>query len=176
MNFGEIYHLKILWFDIFDQNRDFLKTNIFIVNLAISDLCMLSTQGLPCVIYAFDSDHWIYGPLALLSLFWRVELKLFFCSLVSKYVICMYPYQVNNVAYRHNEVIIKFSPKLLLQHVQDTFIICRFSQHDKLMPRFISKEGLLQRYTEKKEPWNIMIVMAKLGKNCMESRWKIGFL
>ena len=54
----------------------------------------------------------------------------------------MYPYQVNNVAYRHNEVIIKFSLKLLLQHVQDTFIICRFSQHDKLMPRFISKEGL----------------------------------
>ena len=27
---------------------------------------------------------------------------------------CMYPYQVNNVAYRHNEVIIKFSLKLLL--------------------------------------------------------------
>ena len=51
------------------QNPDFLKTNIFIVNLAISDLCMLSTQGLPCVIYAFDSDHWIYGPLQLLSLF-----------------------------------------------------------------------------------------------------------
>ena len=62
----------------------------------------------------------------------------------------MYPYQVNNVAYRHNEVIIKFSLKLLLQHVQDTFIICRFSQHDKLMPRFSSKEGLLQRCTEKK--------------------------
>ena len=73
-----------------------------------------------------------------IQLFWRISENggfkegrrtktLFFCSLMSKYVICMYPYQVNNVAYRHNEVIIKFSLKLLLQHVQDTFIICRFS-------------------------------------------------
>ena len=34
-----------------------MQTNISIVNLAISDLCMMTTQGLPCLIYAFDSDH-----------------------------------------------------------------------------------------------------------------------
>ena len=76
MNFGEKFPPPnpLIWdFQILKDNRseiqnpEFLKTNIFIVNLAISDLCMLSTQGLPCVIYAFDSDHWIYGPLQLLE-------------------------------------------------------------------------------------------------------------
>merc|ERR1711936_494151 len=36
-------------------------TNIFIVNLAFSDLCMMTTQGLPCVINAFVSDFWMWG-------------------------------------------------------------------------------------------------------------------
>ena len=36
-------------------------TNIFIVNLAFSDMCMITTQGLPCVINAFASDHWMFG-------------------------------------------------------------------------------------------------------------------
>lgn len=36
-------------------------TNLFIVNLAFSDLCMMTTQGLPCVINAFASDHWMWG-------------------------------------------------------------------------------------------------------------------
>ena len=100
---------------------------------------------------------------------------LFFCSLVSKYVICMYPYQVNNVAYRHNEVIIKFSLKLLLQHVQDTFIICRFSQHDKLMPRFISKEGLLQRCTEKKNPETLWLLWPSLAKIVWRADGRLDF-
>ena len=38
-------------------------TNIFIVNLAFSDMCMITTQGLPCVITAFASDHWMFGAL-----------------------------------------------------------------------------------------------------------------
>ena len=106
---------------------------------------------------------------------------LFFCSLMSKYVICMYPYQVNNVAYRHNEVIIKFSLKLLLQHVQDTFIICRFSvRHAVNMINWchvlFQRKGCCNDAVLKKEPWNIMIIMAKLGKNCIEGRWTIGFL
>ena len=35
---------------------------MFIVNLAISDICMITTQGLPCTINAFASDHWMFGP------------------------------------------------------------------------------------------------------------------
>ena len=38
-----------------------MQTNIFIVNLAFSDLCMMTTQGLPCVINAFVSDFWMWG-------------------------------------------------------------------------------------------------------------------
>ena len=38
-------------------------TNMFIINLAFSDLCMITTQGLPVTISAFASDHWIYGAL-----------------------------------------------------------------------------------------------------------------
>jgi len=36
-------------------------TNIFIVNLAFSDLCMMTTQGFPVVINAFASDFWMWG-------------------------------------------------------------------------------------------------------------------
>jgi len=36
-------------------------TNLFIVNLAFSDLCMMTTQGLPVVINAFAADHWMWG-------------------------------------------------------------------------------------------------------------------
>ena len=38
-------------------------TNIFIVNLAFSDLCMITTQGLPCSINIFFSDYWMFGAL-----------------------------------------------------------------------------------------------------------------
>ena len=38
-------------------------TNIFIVNLAFSDLCMITTQGLPCSINLFFGDHWMFGAL-----------------------------------------------------------------------------------------------------------------
>ncbi len=38
-----------------------LQTNMFIVNLALSDLLMMTTQGLPVVINAFASDVWMWG-------------------------------------------------------------------------------------------------------------------
>lgn len=38
-------------------------TNLFIVNLAFSDLCMMTTQALPVSINAFVEDVWMYGPL-----------------------------------------------------------------------------------------------------------------
>ena len=38
-------------------------TNLFIVNLAFSDLCMMTTQSLPVSINAFVEDVWMYGPL-----------------------------------------------------------------------------------------------------------------
>lgn len=34
---------------------------MFIVNLAFSDLCMMTTQGFPVVINGFASDVWMYG-------------------------------------------------------------------------------------------------------------------
>ena len=36
---------------------------MFIVNLAFSDLCMMTTQGLPVAINAFVQDHWMWGAL-----------------------------------------------------------------------------------------------------------------
>ena len=39
------------------------QTNLFIVNLAFSDLCMMTTQALPVSINAFVEDVWMYGPL-----------------------------------------------------------------------------------------------------------------
>lgn len=36
-------------------------TNMFIVNLAFSDLCMMSTQGFPVIINAFLADVWMWG-------------------------------------------------------------------------------------------------------------------
>ena len=41
--------------------KNHFQTNIFIVNLAFSDLCMMTTQGLPVVINAFAADHWMWG-------------------------------------------------------------------------------------------------------------------
>jgi hypothetical protein len=38
-----------------------IQTNIFIVNLALSDLLMMSTQGLPVAINAFMSQHFMYS-------------------------------------------------------------------------------------------------------------------
>ena len=40
------------------------QTNIFIVNLAFSDLCMMTSMGFPVVINAFASDIWMWGALA----------------------------------------------------------------------------------------------------------------
>ncbi|XP_023330327.1 compound eye opsin BCRH1 [Eurytemora carolleeae] len=39
-------------------------TNMFVVNLAVSDLCMMTTQGLPVGINMFIERYWIYGVLA----------------------------------------------------------------------------------------------------------------
>ena len=36
---------------------------MFIVNLALSDLLMMTTQALPVAINAFASDIWMYGAL-----------------------------------------------------------------------------------------------------------------
>ena len=41
----------------------YFQTNLFIVNLAFSDLCMMTTQALPVSINAFVQDVWMYGPL-----------------------------------------------------------------------------------------------------------------
>lgn len=38
-------------------------TNMFIVNLAFSDLCMMTFMGPSVTVNAFISDHWIYGAL-----------------------------------------------------------------------------------------------------------------
>ncbi len=40
-----------------------LQTNIFVLNLALSDLIMFTTHGLPMCLNMFLSDHWIYGVL-----------------------------------------------------------------------------------------------------------------
>jgi hypothetical protein len=34
---------------------------MFIVNLAFSDMCMITTQGLPVAINAFVQDYWMWG-------------------------------------------------------------------------------------------------------------------
>ena len=39
------------------------QTNMFIVNLAFSDMCMMTTMGLPVVINAFVQDRWMWGAL-----------------------------------------------------------------------------------------------------------------
>ena len=39
------------------------QSNIFIVNLAFSDMMMMTTQSLPVALNAFASDKWMYGPL-----------------------------------------------------------------------------------------------------------------
>ena len=44
-------------------NTTIFQTNLFIVNLAFSDLCMMTTQALPVSINAFVEDVWMYGPL-----------------------------------------------------------------------------------------------------------------
>ena len=45
------------------MTRMYFQTNLFIVNLAFSDLCMMTTQSLPVSINAFVQDVWMYGPL-----------------------------------------------------------------------------------------------------------------
>ena len=42
---------------------DSFQTNMFIVNLAISDMFMMLTQALPVSISVLASDIWMYGPL-----------------------------------------------------------------------------------------------------------------
>lgn len=36
---------------------------MFIINLAVSDLCMISTQGLPVSLNVVLDDHFMYGAL-----------------------------------------------------------------------------------------------------------------
>ena len=36
-------------------------SNLFVVNLAFSDLCMMTTMGLPVVINAFTQRYWMWG-------------------------------------------------------------------------------------------------------------------
>ena len=35
---------------------------MFVVNLAFSDLCMMTTMGLPVIINAFTQRYWMWGP------------------------------------------------------------------------------------------------------------------
>ena len=37
-------------------------SNMFVVNLAFSDLCMMTTMGLPVIINAFTQRYWMWGP------------------------------------------------------------------------------------------------------------------
>jgi len=39
-------------------------SNMFVVNLAFSDLCMMTTMGLPVIINAFTQRYWMWGPFA----------------------------------------------------------------------------------------------------------------
>ena len=36
-------------------------SNMFVVNLAFSDLCMMTTMGLPVIINAFTQRYWMWG-------------------------------------------------------------------------------------------------------------------
>ena len=36
-------------------------TNMFVVNLAVSDLIMMTTQGMPVTINAFTQRYWMWG-------------------------------------------------------------------------------------------------------------------
>ena len=36
-------------------------SNMFVVNLAFSDLCMMTTMGLPVVINSFTQRYWMWG-------------------------------------------------------------------------------------------------------------------
>ena len=36
-------------------------SNMFVVNLAFSDLCMMTTMGVPVIINAFTQRYWMWG-------------------------------------------------------------------------------------------------------------------
>ena len=36
-------------------------SNMFVVNLAFSDLCMMTTMGLPVIVNAFTQRYWMWG-------------------------------------------------------------------------------------------------------------------
>lgn len=38
------------------------QTNMFIVSLALSDLLMMSSMGIPVFINAFSAPYWMWGP------------------------------------------------------------------------------------------------------------------
>ncbi len=40
-----------------------LQSNLLIVNLALSDLLMMTTMGIPAVVNGFFTHKWIFGPL-----------------------------------------------------------------------------------------------------------------
>ena len=63
LNYLPISFLRICKKSIKPICNTIFQTNLFIVNLAFSDLCMMTTQALPVSINAFVEDVWMYGPL-----------------------------------------------------------------------------------------------------------------
>ena len=51
----------------FSRQTKTLRTpsNMFVVNLAVSDLIMMTTQGLPVVINAYTQRYWMWGALGM---------------------------------------------------------------------------------------------------------------
>lgn len=61
-------------------------TNMFVVNLAVSDLIMMTTQGLPVVINAFTLRYWMWGVLGC-SVYGAVGAVCGTCSIMTMVVI-----------------------------------------------------------------------------------------
>ena len=50
-------------------------SNLFVVNLAFSDLCMMTTMGLPVVINAFTQRYWMWGAFGTDKIFFFFEIR-----------------------------------------------------------------------------------------------------
>ena len=48
---------------IFQTNTLRTPSNMFVVNLAVSDLVMMSTQGVPVIINGFVQRYWMWGKI-----------------------------------------------------------------------------------------------------------------
>ena len=59
-------------------------SNMFVVNLAFSDLCMMTTMGLPVIINAFTQRYWMWGA------FGKCPTKIIVCLVISQ-VFCRMP-------------------------------------------------------------------------------------